>query len=80
MGKTRDDEAYERGFEAGKAGGILDDTAQNLSRPLDFTKQDEIYNKGYREGAEHRYDSAGCAIFFVAGLVVSVLLLLLSFT
>lgn len=58
MGKTRDDEAYERGFKAGKAGGILDDIAQNLSRPLDFTKQDEIYNKGYREGAGHRYDNS----------------------
>lgn len=58
MAKTRNDEAYERGFKDGKSGGMFDDVCHNLGHVLDSGKEDEIYNKGYDEGAKHRHDTS----------------------
>lgn len=56
MGKTANDEAYERGVKAGLKGGLLDDLVQSFSTTLNFGKRDEVYDKGYKWGAEHRHD------------------------
>ncbi|MEK6842235.1 MAG: CFI-box-CTERM domain-containing protein, partial [Nanoarchaeota archaeon] len=59
MAKTKDDEDYERGVKVGKEGNVFTDFTNNLSRgvPLPTSKAEEIFNKGYDYGAEHRYDS-----------------------
>lgn len=60
MGKDKNDEAYEHGVHDGKEGGALDDFVHGLVRntPLQSTRE-EIYNKGYDYGREHRYDGSG---------------------
>ena len=56
MGKTRDDEIYEEGVKSGKEGGFFDDFANGLGRGLGG-RDSEIYDKGYKWGAQHRYDT-----------------------
>ncbi|MBU2104642.1 MAG: hypothetical protein KKF67_02625, partial [Nanoarchaeota archaeon] len=58
MAKNSNDKAYERGVKAGKEGCILDDLANSLGKSLSISKADEIYDKGYKWGAEHRGDSS----------------------
>jgi hypothetical protein len=59
MGKTRYDEAYERGVRDGKEGDLLDDIIMGLGLGdmiPPHTKEWEIYKKGYEWGAEHRHE------------------------
>ncbi len=59
MGKTKNDEVYERAVKDGKEGGLLDDAIRGVvGNSLNTTKRDEIYDKGYSYGAEHRNDSS----------------------
>lgn len=51
MGKTRDDETYESGYDDGRNGGFLDDLAQSFGRGFGG-RSGEIYDKGYKKGAE----------------------------
>ena len=53
MGKTRDDEDYERGVRDGQRGGFFDDLIQGQ------TESGSPYDKGYKYGAEHKYGSEG---------------------
>ena len=61
MGKTDNDEAYEKGVKDGKEGGLLDDFVMgnfyDVLPPHD--QKSEIYKKGYEYGADHRYDTGG---------------------
>ena len=54
MVKTENDAAYEGGVKDGKEGNFFDD-AVRLFAP-NFTEKDEIRDKGYDWGHEHRYD------------------------
>lgn len=55
MGKTDNDEAYEKGVEDGLGGGFLDDMVEGLVSGGPFeTKKEEIYHKGYEYGVDHR--------------------------
>ena len=56
MAKTHNDEVYERGDHDGRKDSGLANWVQQFSIPLD--KDDEIYNKGYEHGAEHKPDSS----------------------
>lgn len=55
MGKTRNDEVYERGVHDGQRAGFLED----LGSLACVLINNPSYDKGYKYGAEHRYDSAG---------------------
>ncbi|MEA3188987.1 MAG: hypothetical protein QOD99_2817 [Chthoniobacter sp.] len=54
------EEAYDRGFQDGKRGRMLDDFAQDVKNiipgPNPTTAQS--YDAGYAEGAKHRYERA----------------------
>ena len=52
------DEAYSDGVKDGKNGDLLDDICHSFGKILSFTKEDEVYNKGYDYGAEHRYEGS----------------------
>ena len=59
--RERLDRAYERGVKDGKESDIIDDLGQTFIAPLisipdTHGKADEVYRKGYKWGAEHRYD------------------------
>jgi len=57
MGKTHDDEVYEKGVRDGQRGGFLDDLVMgNISAG---SKDEKIYKEGYTYGAQHRYGSEG---------------------
>lgn len=56
MGKTRDDEDYERGVKDGLESDWFQDVASTLI-PIPFLPEEsEAYNKGYDWGARHRND------------------------
>lgn len=57
MSKTSNDEAYEKGVNDGKAGNPIGDLYNSASKIFDSTQKDEIYQKGYDYGREHRHDS-----------------------
>ena len=54
MGKSDNDEDYERGVRDGQKGGFLDDLID-----AQFGDSYTPYGKGYNYGVEHRYDSKG---------------------
>lgn len=57
MGKTHDDEVYEKGVADGQCGRFLDDLIMgNISAG---SKDGEIYKEGYTYGARHRYGPEG---------------------
>lgn len=59
MGKTPEDEAYQKGVKAGKEGGLLSDFVMGQGFG-DFIPGDdkwEIYKKGYEYGVDHRHDA-----------------------
>jgi hypothetical protein len=56
MGKSKDEEIYEEGVKAGKQGGFIDGFAHSLGKSLNGSREDEIFDKGYTYGAEHKYD------------------------
>lgn len=58
MGDKRLDRAYRDGVRDGKEGGVLDDICQNFGKILSRTKEDEVYDKGYDYGAEHRHEGS----------------------
>jgi len=55
MGKTSNDEEYEAGVRDGQRGGVIDDIIQSLN----FLDSGSIHDKGYHEGADHRYNDKG---------------------
>ena len=54
MGKTEDDEVYEKGVHDGQRAGWLDQIANDLSKVLPSTRRDEIYQKGFDFGKTHQ--------------------------
>ena len=61
MAKTRNDEIYEAGVKAGKEGNIFGEFVHNnFVKGSGFTeearREQEIFDKGYTFGAEHRND------------------------
>ena len=60
MSKTKEDEAYERGVQAGLRGTFIDDFQQGISKGFGLSRMDrhlsDIYDKGYEWGQEHRPD------------------------
>lgn len=57
MGKTHDDEVYEKGVRDGQRGGFLEDLVEgNISHT---SKDEKTYHKGYEYGATHRYGKEG---------------------
>jgi len=63
MGKDWKDDAYEAGVNAGKEGGFLDDIVHNNSPNL--TERDELWQKGYKYGSEHRDDSGSSELCYI---------------
>jgi hypothetical protein len=59
MSKTSNDEAYEAGVRDGKSGGCFDDLCHDAGKVFNTGQRDEIYDKGYQYGVDHRYDSDG---------------------
>lgn len=64
MGKTSNDEAYERGVNRGLDGGFGEDFSEDISRqlsPIEKTEKEKIEAKGYEWGRDHRDsdDSSG---------------------
>lgn len=57
MGKTRDDEEYEKGVRDGQRSGFFDDVIQANFKS--YSREGKIYDEGYKYGATHRYGSEG---------------------
>ena len=46
MGDDRKDEAYKQGVEDGQKGGFLDDFTNSLSKGINTSESDKVYDKG----------------------------------
>ncbi len=56
MWNDRKDEAYKLGVRDGQRGGFLDDFTHSLSKGINTSESDKVYDEGYVYGANHRYD------------------------
>ncbi len=54
MGNTQDDKSYKAGVESGLKGTFFEDLAHGIGKGFNFTKSDELYEKGYEYGSKHR--------------------------
>ncbi|MBI2928070.1 MAG: hypothetical protein HYY24_20545 [Verrucomicrobia bacterium] len=51
---SKEDDAYKTGYNAGRDGWFLDDVAEGVSKGMNLSKCDEVYEKGYEQGARDR--------------------------